>query len=237
MNLPGVKTVGGGNAMHSSNSMVNISVSDRASIFTLLVNLLTKLKNLDEATQTIKHAIAEFAGTSEEVKVLVANSQLAIEKGEVDQALNMLRSMKPDHPQYAVAKAAMADIYMKHRKDKKAFARCYKAIVDHQPTVQNYLILGDALLAIQEPGDAIKAFQQALEIEKGKGDPTLVQKIGKAMTQTHDYEKAIQYYHDALRRQPQQQELRQDLAQLYVRLQRWEDGIRELEEALNAVVD
>merc|ERR1719217_1702544 len=105
MNLPGVKTVGGGNAMHSSNSMVNISVSDRASIFTLLVNLLTKLKNLDEATQTIKHAIA---------------------------------------------KAAMADIYMKHRKDKKAFARCYKAIVDHQPTVQSYLILGDALLAIQE---------------------------------------------------------------------------------------
>merc|ERR1712070_988886 len=32
-------------------------------------------------------------------------------------------------------------------------------------------------------------------------------------------------------------ELRQDLAKLYVRLQRWEDAIRELEEALNAVVD
>merc|ERR1719440_369217 len=26
--------------------------------------------------------------------------------------------------------------------DKKAYARCYKAIVDHQPTVKNYLILG-----------------------------------------------------------------------------------------------
>jgi len=236
MELPGVKTIGG-TPVQPSNSMVMLSVSDRASIYTLLVNLLTKLKNLDEATQTIKHAIAEFAGTSEEVKVLVANSQLAIEKGEVDQALNMLKTMKPDHPQYAVAKAAMADIYMKHRKDKKAFARCYKAIVDHQQTVQNYLILGDALLSIQEPSDAIKAFQQAMEIDKGKGDPTLVQKIGKAMTQTHDYEKAIQYYHDALRRQPHHQELRQDLAKLYVRLQRWEDGIRELEEALQAVVD
>merc|ERR1719310_247994 len=90
---------------------------------------------------------------------------------------------------------------------------------------------------IQEPSDAIKAFQQAMEIDKGKGDPVLVQKIGKAMTQTHDYEKAIQYYHDALRRHPAQQELRQDLAKLYVRLQRWEDAIRELEEALQAVVD
>jgi len=236
MELPGVKTIGSASSV-PSHSMVMLSLSDRASIFTLLVILLTKLKQLDEATQIIKHAIAEFAGTSEEVKIIVANSQLAIEKGEVDQALNMLRTLKPDHAQYAAAKAAMADIYMKHRKDKKAFARCYKAIVDHQPSVQNYLILGDALLSIQEPSDAIKAFQQAMEIDKGKGDPILVQKIGKAMTQTHDYEKAIQYYHDALRRHPHQQELRQDLAKLYVRLQRWEDAIRELEEALQAVVD
>jgi tetratricopeptide repeat protein 21B len=145
--------------------------------------------------------------------------------------------MKPDHPQFAVAKAAQADIYLKHRKDKKAYARCYKQIVDQQATVQNYLILGDALLAIQEPADAIKAFNQAMEIDKGKGDPHLVQKIGKAMMQTHDYDQAIKYYHDALRKHPQQQELRQDLAKLYVRLQRWEDAIRELEEAHSSVVD
>lgn len=43
-------------------------------------------------------------------------------------ALNMLRILKPDHPQFATAKKAMADIYLKHRKDKKAYARCYKAI-------------------------------------------------------------------------------------------------------------
>merc|ERR1719393_55306 len=169
-----------------------LSIADRATLLTLLVGLLTKMKRLDDASEVVKHAIAEFAGTSEEVKVLVANSQLAIEKGEMDQALNMLRSIKPDHPQFATAKAAMADIYIKHRKDKKAYARCYKAIVDHKPTLQNYLILGDALLSIQEPSDAIKAFQQAMEIDKSKGDPTLMQKIGKATTQTHDYEKAIQ---------------------------------------------
>lgn len=232
MELPGVRNI----ATAPKNGL-ELSVGDRAAIFTLLVTLLTKLGRLDEASNLIKHAISEFAGTSEEVKVLVANSQLAIEKGEIDQALNMLRSMKPGHPQFALAKAAMADIYIKHRKDKKAYARCYTAIVEHQPTVQNYLILGDALLNIQEPADAIKAFQQAIDIDKGKGDPALVQKIGKAMMQTHDYEKAIQYYNDALRRLPQQQELRSDLAKLYVRLQRWEDAIRELEEALQAVVD
>ncbi|CAJ1365471.1 unnamed protein product [Effrenium voratum] len=183
MALPGVKS-------DSKKSAVQLSQADRCSLFTLHVNLLTKLKQLDQASEVVKTAIAEFAGTPEEVKILVANSQLAIEKGEIDQALNMLRTMKPDHPQFAMAKAAMADIYLKHRKDKKAYARCYKAIVDHAPTVQNYLILGDALLSIQEPADAIIAFQQAMDIDSHK-DPGLVRKIGKAMMQTHDYDRKL----------------------------------------------
>ena len=37
--------------------------------------------------------------------------------------------MPPSSPYYAAAKRAMADIYLKHRKDKRAFARCYKDIV------------------------------------------------------------------------------------------------------------
>merc|ERR1719156_109400 len=74
-------------------------------------------------------------------------------------------------------------------------------------------------------------------MEKGKGDPMLVQKIGQALTQTHDYEKAITYYQDALRKDPHKLDLRQDLAKLYVRLQRWEDAIRELEEALQTASD
>ena len=230
MALPGVKSDAKGKA-------VQLSQGDRCALFTLHISLLTKLKQLDQASEIVKTAIAEFAGTPEEVKILVANSQLAIEKGEIDQALNMLRTMKPDHPQFAMAKAAMADIYLKHRKDKKAYARCYKAIVDHAPTVQNYLILGDALLSIQEPADAILAFQQAMEIDSHK-DPSLVRKIGSAMMQTHDYERAIQYYHDALKKpSAQQQELRQDLARLYRRLQRWDDAIRELEEALQVVME
>lgn len=235
MELPGVKTAVVD--ARSQNSTIQLGIADRAALLTLLVQLLTKQKRLDEATEVVKHAIAEFSGTSEEVKVLISNSQLAIEKGDIDQALNMLRTMKPEHSQYAEAKAAMADIYLKHRKDKKAYARCYKAIVDQQATVQNYLILGDALLSIQEPADAIKAFQQAMEIDNGKGDTALIQKIGKAMMQTHDYEKAISYYHDALLRHPMQQELRQDLAKLYVRLQRWDDAIRELEDGLGSVTE
>jgi len=232
MDLPGVKTPG-----ILPNTMVSLTLADRASIFTSLVKLYAKQQKLDKATETVQLAIAEFAATPEEVKVLVATSELSLAKGEVDQALNMLKTMKKDNPQFPVAMGAMADIYLKHRRDKKAYARCYKTIVDHQPTVQNYLILGDALLSIQEPADAIKAFEQALDSEKGKPDPTLVQKIGQALVSTHDYEKAILYYQEALRNDPNKRELRQDLAKLYVRLQRWDDAIRELEESLQSALD
>ena len=81
---------------------------------------------------------------------------------QVDQAFQMLKTMDSSSPHYAKARMKMADIYMKHRKDKRGFARCYKDIVDATPTSENYLILGDALLAIHEPMDAIVAYHAAL---------------------------------------------------------------------------
>ena len=74
------------------------------------------------------------------------------------------------------------------------------------------------------------AFEQAVDSEKGKPDPTLVEKIGQALVSTHDYEKAILYFQEALRNDSNKREVRQDLAKLYVRLPRWDDAIRELEE-------
>jgi tetratricopeptide repeat protein 21B len=99
MELPGVKSVSSNDTKQTqSNKMVMLSIADRASIFTLLVGLLTKLKRLDEANEIVQLAIGEFADTSEQVKVLVANSQLAIEKGDIDQAINMLRSKARSSP-------------------------------------------------------------------------------------------------------------------------------------------
>ena len=49
-------------------------------------------RRYDDATKTMQDATAEFAGTPEEVTVLVVNADLAIQKGEVDQALSMLKA-------------------------------------------------------------------------------------------------------------------------------------------------
>lgn len=44
----------------------------------------------------------------------------------------------------------MADIYMKYKNDKKAYARCYSELVEREPTVESCLLLGDAYMNLQE---------------------------------------------------------------------------------------
>lgn len=45
--------------------------------------------------------------------------------------------------------------------------------------VENYLILGDVLLAIHEPSDVIQVFQEALKINAEHPDPAILSKTGK----------------------------------------------------------
>eukprot|EP00397_Hematodinium_sp_SG-2012_P003040 GEMP01003048.1.p1 GENE.GEMP01003048.1~~GEMP01003048.1.p1 ORF type:complete len:1354 (+),score=364.56 GEMP01003048.1:31-4062(+) len=223
--LPGVKSIDakGGKA---------VALADRSAIFIDLVSSYIKSDKLNQATILIQHAMKEFQKSTEEVKILCVNAELSVKKGEIDQALALLRSgARPEHPSFAAAKVAMANIYKNEKNDKKSYARCYKEIVDVAPTSENYLTLGNALFNIQEPQDAIKAYQTALETGS-KSDPNLVRKIGQVLIQTHDYEQAIQYYLEAIRRDPGKLSvLRQDLAKLLWRLQRWEQAIQVLQEA------
>lgn len=63
----------------------------------------------------------------------------------------------------ALLKQKQAEIFLKEKKDKKAYAKCYRDLVEAEPdNIANYVTLGDALMGICEPEDAIKAFEQAL---------------------------------------------------------------------------
>ncbi|CEL95321.1 unnamed protein product [Vitrella brassicaformis CCMP3155] len=236
MQLPGIKTVGaaptsgqGHTRTGGSSTNIPLSTADRGTIFVMLAELLTKADRVADANRVIQDAIAEFAGTPEEVRILVTNAELAVKRGEVDQALNMLKAMQPTSPHFATAKMAMGSIYLKHRKDKRQYVRCYTDLIKHQPTLANYLALGEALMAIQEPSDAITAFQQALE--KSPSDTTLIKRIGNALVQTHDYDRAVKYYKDALQRDPSRTELRNDLASFYLKLKKWDPAVTELQTA------
>lgn len=57
----------------------------------------------------------EFAGTSEEVRVIVANSELAVKRGDVDAAVHMLNNVPPTSSAYAKAQMVKAQIYLRVR--------------------------------------------------------------------------------------------------------------------------
>lgn len=79
-----------------------------------------------EAAIVLQDAINEFSGTPEELRVVIANAELAIAQGNVEQALTMLRNITPEQPYFVHAKEKMADIYLQHRRDKKLYAGCYR---------------------------------------------------------------------------------------------------------------
>lgn len=58
--------------------------------------------------------------------MLVANSELAIKRGDYDAAIMMLSSVPSSSPAFTKAQMVKADIFLQYRKDKTQYARCYQ---------------------------------------------------------------------------------------------------------------
>ena len=41
------------------------------------------------------------------------------------------------------------------------YVQCFRQIVDKNPTPSNYVLLGDAFMAIEEPDKALEIYEQA----------------------------------------------------------------------------
>lgn len=75
---------------HSSSSLfstnyadsMRLTEDDRVGAFVVYSSLLSKLRRLKEANKVLGHAKVTFAGTPQEVQVLVAASQMYVEKGK-----------------------------------------------------------------------------------------------------------------------------------------------------------
>ena len=81
-----------------------------------------------EAAKVMQDAINEFQGTGEEVRITIANVDLALTRGDIEGALAMLRNIQPDQPYFVEAREKMAEIYLHHRKDKRLYASCYRSV-------------------------------------------------------------------------------------------------------------
>uniref|UniRef100_A0A670IZL0 Tetratricopeptide repeat domain 21A n=1 Tax=Podarcis muralis TaxID=64176 RepID=A0A670IZL0_PODMU len=207
-----------------------IVISEQVSIYLELAEALRFNGELHEATKVMQDAIIEFNGTSEETRVMVANVDLALSKGEIDSALTMLRNVTPCQPYYTEVKEKMAQIYLQVRKDKRLYIGCYCELCENMPSPHTSLLLGDAYMNIQEPEKALEVYEAAQK--KNPLDATVARKIGKAFVSTHQYNKAVNYYEVALK-MSEQDFLCHDLADLLLKLKKFGKAEKVLNQALD----
>ncbi|XP_048650841.1 tetratricopeptide repeat protein 21A isoform X3 [Marmota marmota marmota] len=202
---------------------------ERVSILLELADALRLNGELHEATKVMQDAINEFSGTSEEIRITIANVDLALSKGNVDMALSMLRNVTPKQPCYMEAKEKMASIYLHIRKDIRLYIGCYRELCEHLPGPRTSLLLGDAFMNIQEPEKALEVYDEAYR--KNPHDASLVSRIGQAYVKTHQYAKAINYY-EAAQKISGQDFLCCDLAELLMKLKKFNKAEKVLKQAL-----
>ncbi|XP_038077972.1 tetratricopeptide repeat protein 21B-like isoform X2 [Patiria miniata] len=229
MQLPGVKQRAA-SASKRGGKVRPIAASDRVSVYLELAEAYRLTDSQHEAAKVMQDAINEFGGTPEEVRVTIANADLALARGDTELALSMLRNVGQNQSYFIQARVKMADIYLNHRKDKRLYAGCYRELVEKQPSPETSLLLGDAYLNIQEPEKAIEIYEAALK--KNPRDSALASKIGSALIKTHQYTKAINYYEAALKTGGQAF-LRYDLANLLLKLRHFEKAEKVLRTALD----
>jgi tetratricopeptide repeat protein 21B len=135
----------------------------------------------------MENAITAFAGTDQEGKIIITNANILIASGEVEAALNNLSSISDSQKYYIETKKAMADIYLTVLNDRQSYARCYKEIVDAEPNLSSFLLLGDAYIKIEEPELSVDVYKTALEVFPR--ELSLHGKIGKALIKTHNYKR------------------------------------------------
>uniref|UniRef100_K7FAA7 Tetratricopeptide repeat domain 21A n=1 Tax=Pelodiscus sinensis TaxID=13735 RepID=K7FAA7_PELSI len=208
----------------------SITTNERVSIYLELAEALRHNGELHEATKVMQDAINEFSGTPEEIRITVANVDLALSKGEVEIALSMLRNITPTQPYYTEVKEKMAQIYLQIWKDKRLYIGCYCELCEQLPSPHTSILLGDAYMNIQEPDKAVEVYETAQR--KNPLDAALARKIGQAYVKTHQYSKAINYYEVALKMSTQDF-LCHDLAELLLKLKKFNKAEKVLNQALD----
>ncbi|KAL4164369.1 hypothetical protein KRP22_004235 [Phytophthora ramorum] len=213
----------------SAENSGSVSLFDKASVYIHMAQVLSQLNDIPEATKTVREALDVFRGTSQEVRVLVANSELAIKRGDYDAAIAMLSGVPVGSPAFTKAQMVKADIYLQYRKDKHLYARCYQELVAINPCHATHVSMAEAYLRIQMLDQAVESFERAKALSPG--DPTIAGRIGRVLISKHDYLKAVDYYETALKLAPGNLVLRKDLAELYAKLRHYDQALRVVQQA------
>ncbi|XP_058826203.1 tetratricopeptide repeat protein 21B-like [Topomyia yanbarensis] len=209
------------NALLKNSSEVTLNAFDVLSLYLETINTHALLNQHSEALKLIQIISSEFASSPEKGRVAVAIADFYMQQGNFTKAVDLLKNISSNDPYYVQAKTKMAHLYLVYKKDRLAYAQCFKELVSHNPGPSSYLMLGDAYMSIQEPDDAIEAYKQAHW--QNSRDISLASKLGRAYVKTHQYKRAISYYQEAITT-PENFLLRLDLAELFLKLKQYSNA-------------
>ncbi|KYN29302.1 Tetratricopeptide repeat protein 21B [Trachymyrmex cornetzi] len=204
----------------SANRKSDMSTSDQATLYLELIAAYSKARRFAEALALIDEAKTNLAGTTELGRITIGTAEVYLDIGELENAISCLRNIHPGQPYYLQAHTRLAEINLNYKKDRQAFAKCFRELVEHCPGPKTYSMLGNAYMSIQEPERAIEAYEQALSQNPiNKAD--IANKMGKALVKAHQYVKAISYYKDIVK-QDNCAALKLDLAKLYMKMKQYD---------------
>jgi tetratricopeptide repeat protein 21B len=215
--LPGVQDPTIAKEIQQNRFMTVIEFNEniRAQIFVYYAKALAQAKQNKLAKDVMEAAIMEFAGTEDEPVVLLGNADIAILSSDLKKAISILKNVEPNTKGYMEARKKLADIYLNHMMQRRQYAKCYQDLADTFPTFENLKLYGDALMRIQEPHDAIDAYQRALVLDPENEHMRSL--IGKAMSTTHDYQATNDYYEQVITDYPKNLNMKIDYAKLLVK--------------------
>uniref|UniRef100_A0A1B6BXL6 Tetratricopeptide repeat protein 21B n=2 Tax=Clastoptera arizonana TaxID=38151 RepID=A0A1B6BXL6_9HEMI len=197
-------------ALTANNGDYKLNLREIGSLYLELSTSLMALDQPEEAGKILNDANKILSGTEQESRLTIANSDLAVFRGDYMMALTLLSSIRSEQNYYLQACKKMADIHLNKLKDAQAYADCFRQLVDSKPTTENLIMLGDAYMAIQEPDLAVKTYEKAMQ--HSASDPKLSCRLGRVLVSTHQYGKAVKCFREA------GQEGCIELAELLVRL-------------------
>ncbi|XP_075147410.1 tetratricopeptide repeat protein 21B-like [Haematobia irritans] len=217
------------NKNRAHNLLVNdFTVSDKVTLYLELINTYKEIGDVQsvyESERLLQLAMEEFNNTTEEGRLVIAHAELILKSSNVKKAIELLSSIQPNQSYFIQAKTLLANIFLHNQKDRVAFAVCFKQLVETCPEPENYVLLGEAYMSIQEPDLAIEAYEKAYKINSK--DSSLANKLGRAFIKTHQYGKAIVFYKNASK---EHSGLNLNLAELYLKLRQYDDAEAILEE-------
>ncbi|KAG5507890.1 hypothetical protein JIQ42_07181 [Leishmania sp. Namibia] len=206
------------NAATTSSSgqlMPQLSVPELVTLYLQLAQAQLRMRDVDAARTTLAEAALKFRNSTQVGRIVIAQAMLAA-RTDVDKSIELLRQVPSNSEQYVAARSQLGKLYLTQKHSVAMYIQCFQEMVEAVPSAQSYVELGEAYTTIQEPEQAIAAYEKAKALSPSSSELSV--RVGRALVAAHDYAKAIRYYQDALDADPHLSIVRADLATLQWRL-------------------